>query len=104
MKEMTGGQTSFSTTVPGITRGNHYHLRKIERFCVVKGKALIQTRRVGTDVVHNYEVSGDKPAFIDMPIYYTHNIKNIGDEELLTIFWINELFNPEDPDTYFEEV
>ena len=104
MKEMTGGQTSFSTTVPGITRGNHYHLRKIERFCVVKGKALIQTRRVGTDIVHNYEVSGDKPAFIDMPIYYTHNIKNIGDEELLTIFWINELFNPEDPDTYFEEV
>ena len=104
MKEMTGGQTSFSTTVPGITRGNHYHLRKIERFCVVKGKALIQTRRVGTDIVHNYEVSGDKPAFIDMPVYYTHNIKNIGDEELLTIFWINELFNPEDPDTYFEEV
>ena len=104
MKEMTGGQTSFSTTIPGITRGNHYHLRKIERFCVVKGKALIQTRRVGTDIVHNYEVSGDKPAFIDMPIYYTHNIKNIGEEELLTIFWINELFNPEDPDTYFEEV
>ncbi|MBE6069916.1 MAG: SDR family oxidoreductase [Clostridium lundense] len=104
MKEMTGGQTSFSTTVPGITRGNHYHLRKIERFCVVKGKALIQTRRVGTDIVHNYEVSGDKPAFIDMPVYYTHNIKNIGEEELLTIFWINELFNPEDPDTYFEEV
>ena len=104
MKEMTGGQTSFSTTVPGITRGNHYHLRKIERFCVVKGKALIQTRRVGTDIVHNYEVSGDKTAFIDMPIYYTHNIKNIGEEELLTIFWINELFNPEDPDTYFEEV
>ena len=104
MKEMTGGQTSFSTTVPGITRGNHYHLRKIERFCVVKGKALIQTRRVGTDIVHNYEVSGDKPAFIDMPVYYTHNIKNIGDEELLTIFWINELFNPENPDTYFEEV
>ena len=104
MKEMTGGQTSFSTTVPGITRGNHYHLRKIERFCVVKGKALIQTRRVGTDIVHNYEVSGDEPAFIDMPVYYTHNIKNIGEEELLTIFWINELFNPEDPDTYFEEV
>ena len=104
MKEMTGGQTSFSTTVPGITRGNHYHLRKIERFCVVKGKALIQTRRVGTDIVHNYEVSGDKSAFIDMPIYYTHNIKNIGEEELLTIFWINELFNPKDSDTYFEEV
>ena len=104
MKEMTGGQTSFSTTVPGITRGNHYHLRKIERFCVVKGKALIQTRRVGTDIVNEYEVSGDRPACIDMPIYYTHNIKNIGDEELLTIFWINEFFDPNDPDTYFEIV
>jgi len=104
MKEMTGGQTSFSTTVPGITRGNHYHLRKIERFCVVKGKALIRTRRVGTDIVNEYEVSGDKPACIDMPIYYTHNITNIGDEELLTIFWINELFDPNDPDTYFEAV
>ena len=56
------------------------------------------------DQIGKYEVSGDKTAFIDMPIYYTHNIKNIGDEELLTIFWINELFNPEDPDTYFEEV
>ena len=104
MKEMTGGQTSFSTTVPGITRGNHYHLRKIERFCVVKGKALIQTRRVGTDIVNEYEVSGEKPAFIDMPIYYTHNIKNIGNEDLLTIFWINELFDPNDPDTYLEAV
>ena len=104
MKEFTGGQTSFSTTVPGITRGNHYHLRKIERFCVIKGNAVIRTRRIGTDEVHEYEVSGDKPVFVDMPIYYTHNITNTGDEELLTIFWINELFNPEDPDTYYEAV
>ena len=104
IREKVGGQVSFSTTVPKETRGNHYHTRKIERFCVVKGKALIQTRRVGTDVVHNYEVSGDKPAFIDMPIYYTHNIKNIGDEELLTFFWINEFFDPEDSDTYHEVV
>jgi len=104
MKEFTGGQTSFSTTVPGITRGNHYHLRKIERFCVIKGKAVIRTRRIGTNDVHTYEVSGDNPVFIDMPIYYTHNITNTGDEDLLTIFWINELFNSEDPDTYYEEV
>lgn len=104
MKEMTGGQTSFSTTVPGITRGNHYHLRKIERFCVVKGEAIIQMRRVGTDVVHEYHVRGTKPAYIDMPIYYTHNIKNVGNEELLTLFWINEFFDANDPDTYYEEV
>jgi len=104
IKEMTGGQTSFSTTAPSVTRGNHYHLRKIERFCVVKGDALIQMRRVGTEVVHEYHVSGTKPAYVDMPIYYTHNIKNIGNEELLTIFWINEFFDPNDPDTYYEEV
>ena len=104
MKEMTGGQTSFSTTLPSITRGNHFHMRKIERFCVIKGKALIQTRRIGTDYVSEYIVSGNKPAFIDMPIFYTHNIKNIGEEELLTIFWINEFFDPNDPDTYYEEV
>lgn len=104
MKEFTGGQTAFSTTVPGVTRGNHYHLRKIERFCVIKGKANIRTRRIGTDEVHEYKVSGDDPVFVDMPIYYTHNITNTGDDELLTLFWINELFNPEDSDTYYEEV
>ncbi|WP_042705926.1 polysaccharide biosynthesis C-terminal domain-containing protein [Methanomicrobium mobile] len=104
IKERTGGQTSFSTTLPSITRGNHFHMRKIERFCVVKGKALIQTRKIGTDHVNEYMVSGNKPAFIDMPIFYAHNIKNIGEEELLTIFWTNEIFDPNDPDTFYEEV
>lgn len=99
-----GGQVSFSTTVPGITRGNHYHTRKIERFTVIKGKALIQLRRIGSKEILNFELDGNEPSFVDMPIWYTHNIKNIGDEELYTIFWINEQFNPEDPDTYFEEV
>lgn len=99
-----GGQVSFSTTVPGITRGNHFHTRKIERFAVIKGKALIQLRQIGTDKVLDFHLSGDKPAYVDMPIWYTHNIKNIGDEELYTIFWINEFYDPEDPDTYFENV
>ena len=98
-----GGQVSFSTTVPGITRGNHYHTRKIERFAVIKGNALIQLRRIGSDEVHDFYLDGDQPAFVDMPVWYTHNIKNIGDEDLLTIFWINEFFDPNDPDTYFEE-
>lgn len=98
------GQTSFSTTHPGITRGNHFHTRKIERFTVISGEALIQLRRIGTDEVHNFYLSGDSPSFVDMPIWYTHNIKNIGDKELFTIFWINEPYNPEDPDTYFENV
>lgn len=99
-----GGQVSFSTTVPGVTRGNHYHTRKIERFAVIKGKALIQLRRIGTDEILDFYLNGNEPAYIDMPIWYTHNIKNIGDEELYTIFWINEHFNPADSDTYFENV
>ena len=99
-----GGQISFSTTVPGITRGNHFHTRKIERFAVIKGKALIQLRKIGTDEVLDFYLDGDEPAYVDMPIWYTHNIKNIGDEVLYTNFWINEAYNPEDADTYFVEV
>ncbi|WP_426474912.1 NAD-dependent epimerase/dehydratase family protein [Chryseobacterium balustinum] len=99
-----GGQCSFSTTVPGITRGNHYHTRKIERFAVIKGKALIQLRKIDTDEVLDFYLDGNEPAYVDMPIWYTHNIKNIGEEELYTIFWINEAFNPENADTYFLEI
>jgi UDP-2-acetamido-2,6-beta-L-arabino-hexul-4-ose reductase len=99
-----GGQVSFSTTVPGITRGNHYHTRKIERFAVIKGKALIQLRKIGSEEIYNFELDGKNPSFVDMPVWYTHNIKNIGDEEVYTIFWINEFFDKDDPDTYFEEV
>jgi len=99
-----GGQVSFSTTVPGITRGNHFHTRKIERFAVIKGKALIQLRRIDSDEVIDFYLDGNEPAYVDMPIWYTHNIKNIGDEVLYTNFWINEFFDPNDPDTYFLDV
>ncbi|MET6996595.1 polysaccharide biosynthesis C-terminal domain-containing protein [Chitinophaga defluvii] len=99
-----GGQVSFSTTYPEVTRGNHFHTRKIERFLVIKGKALIQLRRYNTEEVLNFELSGDKPSYVDMPVWYTHNIKNIGVEELYTVFWINEFFDTKDPDTYFEIV
>lgn len=104
VKLNSGGQISFSTTVPGITRGNHYHTRKAERFAVIKGKATIELRRIGTDKVMTFELDGTQPSFVDMPIWHTHNITNVGDEELYTIFWINEHFNPEDTDTYFEKV
>ena len=100
----TGGQVSFSTTKKGITRGNHFHTRKIERFSVIKGKALIQLRKIGTNEVFDYYLSGDEPAYVDMPIWYTHNIKNIGEDELYTMFWINEFYDSNDPDTYFETV
>lgn len=99
-----GGQVSFSTTVPGVTRGNHFHTRKIERFAVIKGQALIQLRKIGSDEVLDFYLSGDEPAYVDMPIWYTHNIKNIGTEELYTNFWINEFYDTADPDTYIEIV
>lgn len=100
----SSGQFSFSTTVPGITRGNHYHTRKAERFAVIKGKARIQLRKIGTEKIINYELDGENPSFVDMPIWSTHNITNIGNEELVTLFWINEPYNIEDSDTYFENV
>ncbi len=104
IKLNSGGQVSFSTTKPGITRGNHFHTRKAERFAVIKGKAKIELRRIGTGEVLSFELDGDNPSFVDMPIWYTHNITNIGNEELYTIFWINEHYNPEDTDTFFEKV
>lgn len=104
VKQEKGGQVFFSTTKPGITRGNHYHTRKMEKFCVVKGKAVIRLRRIGTDEVIEYNVSGSKPASIEMPIFYTHSIENVGSEELLTLFWTNELFDKNDPDTFYENV
>ena len=100
----TGGQVSFSTTKKEVTRGNHFHTRKIERFSVIKGKALIQLRKIGTTDVFDYYLSGDEPAYVDMPTWYTHNIKNIGEEELYTMFWINEFYDANDPDTYLENV
>jgi len=104
IKARTGGQVSFSTTKPGITRGNHYHSRKAERFAVIKGKARIEFRKIGTTEIYSFDLDGSEPGFVDMPIWYTHNITNTGDEDLYTIFWINEFFDTDDPDTFFEKV
>ncbi len=99
-----GGQVSFSTTKPGNTRGDHFHTRKIERFVVIRGQASIRLRRIGTSEVHEYHLDGKNPSFVDMPVWYTHNITNIGEEDLFTLFWINEFYDPDDPDTYYEPV
>jgi UDP-2-acetamido-2,6-beta-L-arabino-hexul-4-ose reductase len=104
IKLNSGGQVSFSTTKSGITRGNHFHTRKSERFVVIKGKALIKMRRIGTHKILNFTLDGEEPAYVDMPIWYTHNITNVGDGDLYTIFWISEFFDPSDPDTIFERV
>jgi UDP-2-acetamido-2,6-beta-L-arabino-hexul-4-ose reductase len=98
------GQTSFSITAPGNTRGNHFHTRKIERFAVIKGKALIQLRRIGTDEVYDFYLDGEEPAYVDMPIWYAHNIKNVGEDNLYTIFWINEPYDASDSDTFFNNI
>jgi UDP-2-acetamido-2,6-beta-L-arabino-hexul-4-ose reductase len=104
IKSLSGGQFSFSSTRTGVTRGNHFHTRKIERFIVIKGKAIIRLRKIGTDDILEFELNGEKPSFVDMPVWYTHNITNVGDNELLTLFWINEFFDPEDDDTFFSGV
>ena len=100
----TSGQFSYSTTKPGITRGDHFHTRKAERFSVIQGKAKISIRKINTNEVIDYYLDGDVPAYVDMPIWYTHNITNVGTEELISLFWINEPYDQENPDTYFIKV
>jgi UDP-2-acetamido-2,6-beta-L-arabino-hexul-4-ose reductase len=104
VKTNHGGQAFLSTTKPGVTRGNHFHLRKLERFCVVKGSAVIRIRRLFSDQIHAFEVNGNTPVVVDIPTLHTHSIQSTSDEELLTLFWSSEIYNPEDPDTYAEPV
>ena len=98
------GQIFVSTTKPGITRGNHYHHTKTEKFLVIRGEAEIGFRQIDSDQVITYKVNGSEPTVVDIPTGYTHNITNIGQTELITLFWANEIFDTESPDTYFLEV
>ncbi len=104
LRSNSKGQFSYSTTKPGIVRGNHFHTRKIERFAVISGEALIRIRKLGSNKVIEYKFSGEDPSFIDIPVWYTHSIENIGTNDLITLFWINEPYNKEDSDTFFEKV
>lgn len=97
-------QTSFSTTVPGVVRGQHYHVRKIERFSVISGTGTIAMRRLWDNKVLTYNVDGTRPVAIDMPTLWAHNITNSGSGVMHTAFWTNELFDPEAPDTFAEIV
>ena len=98
------GQSFMSTTAPGITRGDHFHCEKVERFLVVRGKAIIRLRRVLTDELYEFQVNGDEPVAIDIPPLYTHSIENIGNDDLYTLFWAHEMFDPNNPDTYAHSV
>lgn len=98
------GQIFVSTTKPGITRGNHYHHSKTEKFLVIRGEAEIAFRRIDSDQTVIYNVKGTEPTVVDIPIGYTHNITNTGESDLITLFWANEIFDVERPDTYYLEV
>lgn len=98
------GQSSFSTTFPGISRGDHFHRRKVERFTVLAGEATISLRRLFTAQVIEFHVTGDRPVAVDMPTMWSHKITNTGSDSLYTSFWTNDLFSPEAPDTIAEAV
>ncbi|HWP68930.1 MAG TPA: NAD-dependent epimerase/dehydratase family protein [Rectinemataceae bacterium] len=101
IKSPSFGQVFVSKTKPGITRGNHWHHTKVEKFLVISGKALIRFRKIGDKNILEYPVSGDELRVVDIPVGYTHSITNIGETELITLFWADEIFNSAAPDTYF---
>ena len=98
------GQVSVNVSKPGITKGNHWHHTKNEKFLVVSGEGLIRFRKIDSDEIIEYRVSGEKLEIVDIPTGYTHSIVNIGDTDMVTIMWANECFDPENPDTYYLEV
>lgn len=104
LRTKTHGQFSVNISKPGITKGNHWHNTKNEKFVVVSGKGVIRFRKIGDSKVYEYFVSGDKIEVVDIPVGYTHNIENLGDTDMVTFMWANECFNPDKPDTFFEEV
>ncbi len=105
LRTANAGQFSVNISKPGVTKGQHWHNTKNEKFVVVSGRGLIQLRKIGSSEVINYEVSGEEITVVDMIPGYTHNIINLSDtEDLVTFMWCNECFDPEKPDTYFEEV
>ena len=98
------GQVSINISKPHIVKGNHWHHTKNEKFLVVKGTGVIRFRKIGTDKVIEYPVSGDKLQVVDIPCGYTHNIENVGDDDMVTVMWANEPFDKDRPDTFYEEV
>ena len=98
------GQVSVNIAKPGIVKGNHWHHTKNEKFVVVSGNGIIRFRKIDSDEIIEYKVSGEKIEVVDIPCGYTHNIENVGDTDMVTIMWANEIFDPEKPDTYYMEV
>lgn len=104
IKSSSFGQIFISRTNPGITRGNHYHHTKSEKFFVITGEGLIRMRQVESGTVSEFRVGGNDFSVINIPPGYTHSIQNVGQNEMITLFWASEIFNPDLPDTYFQNV
>ncbi|WP_086349814.1 capsular polysaccharide biosynthesis protein CapF [Candidatus Enterococcus clewellii] len=104
LKTSDRGQVSVNISKPGIVKGNHWHHTKNEKFLVVSGKGVIRFRKIDTDDVIEYFVSAEKLEVVDIPVGYTHNIENLGETDMVTVMWVNEIFDPNHPDTYFVEV
>lgn len=104
IRTLDRGQVSVNISKPNITKGNHWHHSKNEKFLVVSGKGVIRFRKVDEKEIFEYYVSGDKLEVVDIPVGYTHNIENLGEDNMVTIMWCNELFDPNKPDTFFLEV
>lgn len=104
IKSKNFGQIFVSKSYESVIRGNHYHNTKIEKFCVLQGEAVIKFRNIFSDEVLSYNVSGDKLEIVDIPPGYTHSIENLGHGEIIVLFWANEIFNPQRPDTFYCEV
>ena len=98
------GQVSINISKPGITKGQHWHHSKNEKFLVVYGQGVIQMRHIITNETYDYVVSGEELEVVDIPTGYTHNIINTGETDMVTMMWVNEVFDPSNPDTYYEEV
>lgn len=104
IKSKDRGQVSVNISKPGITKGNHWHDTKNEKFLVVSGEGVIRFRKVDSEEIIEYKVSGEKLEVVDIPVGYTHSIINTGERDMVTIMWVNEIFNPEKPDTIYLEV
>jgi UDP-2-acetamido-2,6-beta-L-arabino-hexul-4-ose reductase len=104
LKTPERGQISVNISKPKITKGNHWHHTKNEKFLVVSGRGVIRFRKPAESVVHEYFVNGEKLEVVDIPPGYTHNIENLGDTDMVTVMWASEAFDPQKPDTIVENV
>lgn len=98
------GQVSVNISKPGVIKGNHWHHTKFEKFLVVSGQGVIRFRKIDTESIQEYFVTGERMEVIDVPVGYTHNIENLGDTDLIMVLWVNEPFDKENPDTFYQEV